>query len=148
VALQASDARLGEHVQALVAAINGARDRQQALAAAVETRAQEVRTRSDRLTALLERWEGLGADAAEVNRLLQRLVPDAGEPPAPAGANGGDDAFGEVDTRLGRLAGDAEQLAASALADEFPELARRAESLRLQLTTARNKLRLLQRSGE
>jgi DNA repair exonuclease SbcCD ATPase subunit len=149
VALQASDARLGEHVQALVAAINGARDRQQALAATVETRAAEVRARSDRLTGLLERWEALGSDAAEVNRLIQRLAPDGGEGNGAAAENGGDaDTFVEVDARLGRLTEDAERLAASALEDQFPELGRRAESLRVQLASARNKLRLVRTPSE
>ena len=147
VALQASDARLGEHVQALVAAINGARDRQQALATAVQARAAEVQTRSDRLTSLLQQWETLGSDAAEVNHLIQRLAPDGGEPPkAPETNGGGADGFVEVEARLGRLADDAARLAASALEDEFPELGRRAESLRLQLTSAKNKLRLVRQA--
>src|SRR5215831_14234536 len=76
-ALRTSDARLGELVQALVAEIGAARDRQQAQAEAVQTQAERIRQRSETLSALLGRWEALGRDAGEVNRLVQRSA--AGE---------------------------------------------------------------------
>lgn len=142
-ALRASDARLGELVQALVAAIGTARDRQQAEAEAVQARADEIRKRSETLAALLARWEALGVGAADVNRLMQQSGgPDesnGGEKRATLGSN-----FGEVDERLGRLADDARDLVAASEAEQFGDLARRAESLRAQLLAARNKLRTLE----
>jgi hypothetical protein len=140
VALRTSDERLGTHVGALVAAINAARDRQQAQASAVAGRAEEIGARSTRFAALLERFEALGGDAAELNHLVQQLA--AHDKPTNGEAGG----FAEVDTRLGRLADDAGTLAASAQDENFPELARRADSLRQQLLSARNKLRLLRAS--
>jgi hypothetical protein len=140
VALRTSDERLGTHVGALVAAINEARDRQQAQASVVAGRAEQVGARSERFAALLERFEALGADAGELNRLVQQLATQ--DKPTNGGAGG----FAEVDTRLGRLADDAGTLSASAQGEDFPELARRAESLRQQLLSARNKLRLLRAS--
>jgi len=141
-ALRASDARLGELVQGLVAAIGMARDRQQAEAEAVQARADEVRKRSETLAVLLARWEALGVGAAEVNRLMQQSGgPDdanGGERRATLGPN-----FDEVDERLGRLADDARDLVQAAETEEFADLARRAESLRAQLLSARNKLRTL-----
>jgi len=141
-ALRASDARLGELVQALVAAIGTARDRQQAEAEAVQARAEEIRKRSETLGALLARWEALGVGAAEVNGLMQQAGgPDdanGGERRATLGPN-----FDEVHERLGRLADDARDLVQAAEAEEFGDLARRAESLRAQLLSARHKLRTL-----
>jgi hypothetical protein len=49
----------------------------------------------------------------------------------------------EVDARLEALAGEAAALVGSAGAEHFDDLARQAESLRVQLLGARNKLRLL-----
>ena len=54
-------------------------------------------------------------------------------------------AFREVDDRLGRLAEDSAELARAAQAEEFVDLGTQAESLRLQLLSARNKFQLLER---
>jgi chromosome segregation ATPase len=144
-ALRTSDSRLGELVQALVAAIGTARDRQQALADAVRTRAERIRERSETLSALLVRWEALGRDAGEVNRLVQQSAArgegNGGEKPDAA------DTVTEVDARLARLAADADELVHAAETAEFVDLARRAESLRAQLESARKQLRRVERKG-
>jgi len=142
-ALRTSDGRLGELVQELVAAIGAARDRQQALADAVRARAERIRERSETLSALLVRWEALGRDAGEVNRLVQQSATH-GE------GNGGEkadvgDTVTEVDARLARLGADADELVRAAETAEFTDLARRAESLRAQLESARKQLRRLER---
>jgi len=144
-ALRTSDSRLGELVQALVAAIGTARDRQQSLADAVRARAENIRERSETLSALLVRWEALGRDAGEVNRLVQQSA-GRGE------GNGGEkpdvaDTVTEVDARLARLAADADELVHAAETAEFVDLARRAESLRAQLESARKQLRRLERKS-
>jgi len=144
-ALRTSDARLGELVQALVAAIGAARDRQQAQADAVQVQAEKIRQRSDTLGRLLARWEALGSDAGEVNRLVQQAIAQAGETNGGESASGLGPAFHEVDERLGRLAEDAGGLVAAAEADEFADLARRAESLRAQLLSTRNRLRSIEK---
>lgn len=143
-ALRESDARLAENLQALVAAIGAARERQQANAESVQTQADSIRERSETLTRLLGRWETLGEDAGQVNVLIQRLATErreangSGQTPALA------ETFDEVDARLGRLAEDAGTLSTSAEEEKFADLGRQAESLRLQLLSARNKLRTLQ----
>jgi hypothetical protein len=139
-ALRESDTRLAEHVQGLVAAIGAARERQQASAEVVQRQAERIRVRSESLAALLSRWQALGDDAAEVSRLVQQLAT------APREDNGGREPamLAEVDARLERLADDARSLCATAEAEGFADLGRQAESLRLQLLSARDKLRTLQ----
>ena len=139
--LQESEARLGQHVQKLVAAIATARDRQEKQAHAVCAQAEEIRRRTEALRALLARWETLGADAGEVNRLVQQLATTAR---GGTGDNAVGGALREVDERLARLGDDSMELARAAEAEQFADLARQAESLRLQLLSARNKFRLLQ----
>jgi chromosome segregation ATPase len=138
-ALRTSDVRLGELVQALVGAIGTARDRQQAHAERVQAYAERLRERSEVLGALLGRWEALGRDAAEVSRLVQQSA-DKGESNGGAGADAVKAALAEIDTRLARLADDARGLVDAAERTEFADLARRAESLRAQLLSARRKL--------
>lgn len=138
-ALRTSDVRLGELVQGLVAAIGAARDRQQAHAEGVQAYAERLRERSDVLGDLLARWEALGRDAAEVNRLVQQSA-EKGEADGRAGADAVKTALAEIDERLGRLADDARGLIDAAERAEFDDLARRAESLRAQLLSARRKL--------
>ena len=144
-ALRECDARLGENVQALVAAIGAARERQQASAEVVQTQAERIRARGESLTALLARWQALGEHAGEVNHLIQRLASAPREENGTSDSPERESAFADVDARLGRLADDAEGLSATAEAEGFGDLGRQAESLRLQLLSARNKLRTLQR---
>ena len=142
--LQAVDGRMGERLAALVSAIEAARERQQAHAATVLARAEELRQRGARLAALLDRWQALGEDAARVNALMQRLQ---GADDRSNGHGGGADpapTFEEVEDRLGRLVEGAGELGRAAAAEAFPDFGRQAESLRLQLLSARNKVRLLQ----
>src|SRR5581483_6180635 len=141
--LASADTRLGERLQALVAAIGAARERQQAQAEAVHARAEEIQRRTDVLASLLGQWAALGRDAAEVNKVAQSLVTDD------EGENGSTrraldpTRFEEVDDRLGRLADDAQRLADAAKDAGFPDVADQGTSLRAQLLAALNKVRLL-----
>src|SRR5439155_17370768 len=141
--LEESEARIGQHLQILVAAIATARERQEKQALAVQDRAGQIRQRTVGLTDLLTRWGALGEAAAEVNRLVQQVA--ATSQKAGAEKQLGAAAFRDIDDRLGRLAQDSEELAQAAQADAFVELGRQAESLRQQLLSARNKFRLLER---
>ena len=143
-ALRESDARLGQNLQALVEAIGEARERQQANAKTVQTQADKIRERSETLTRLLGRWEALGEDAGQVNQLIQKLATERREANGSGDGAGLAQTFEEVDARLGRLAEDAGTLSTSAEEERFGDLGRQAESLRLQLLSARNKLRTLQ----
>src|SRR5574337_2205191 len=70
------DARLAGYVQTLVAAIGAARERQEAQARSVQTRATEIQTRSQALLLLRERCDALHAQAVEVNARAQQLLQD------------------------------------------------------------------------
>ncbi len=136
-----SEVRLHVHLAALSEAIVGTRDRQEACADTVAERAADIDQRTDALAALLDRWKALGDEAAEVSRLVQRVLT------AP-GANGGDASAelgkgcAEVDRRLSRLADEADALSRSAAAAAFADFAKQAEGLRQQVLASRNKVRL------
>ena len=141
--LEQSEGRLGEHLRALVDAIATARERQEKQSQGVRARAEQIRQRTESLTQLLERLAALGAAAGDVNRLVQQVAASAGEAGAPERID--DAAFREIQDRLGRLAEDSGELARAAQAEAFGDLGTQAESLRLQLLSARNKFLLLER---
>jgi ABC-type transporter Mla subunit MlaD len=135
------EVRLHAHLAALGEAIVETRDRQEAYAGTVAERSADIAQRTDALAALLDRWKALGDEAAEVSRLVHRVL-------AAGGANGGD-ASGdlakgceEVDERLSRLADEADALSRSAAAAAFADFAKQAEGLRQQVLSSRNKIRL------
>ena len=140
--IEDSEARLEEHMRVLAGAIATARERHSRQSEAVQARADEIRRRTESLTRLLERWRALGEAAGEVNRLVQQVAATAQEPSA---AERIDPTFQEVDDRLGRLAEDSGELARAAQDEGFVDLGTQGESLRLQLLSARNKFRLLER---
>jgi chromosome segregation ATPase len=135
--LERSEERLGAHVEALVGAINDARERHATRAETVRRHALEIRRRSEVLAGLIERWKLLGDAATRVNELVKALrdrLPDA---------EGLAAALVDVETQLTALADEADRLGAAAEAEGFGELARQAESLRHQLRSLHGKLRLL-----
>ena len=141
--IEDSEARLEEHMRVLAGAIATARERHSRQSEAVQARADEIRRRTESLTRLLERWRALGEAAGEVNRLVQQVAATAQEASAAERIDPG--AFREVDDRLGRLAEDSGELARAAQDEGFVDLGTQGESLRLQLLSARNKFRLLER---
>jgi chromosome segregation ATPase len=136
--------RLGASVQALLAALNAARERQQKQAGAAQKYAQALQDRTAAFQRLLERYAALGSAAGEINELMQALGGSNGSSlgkPAP-------DAYEKIDRadeRLEQISKDADTLARQAQAEEFAELARHADSLKQQLVTARGKLNLIRR---
>ena len=66
-----SQDRISAHVQRLVAAITSARTRQEADAAALMARAQEIAARRGQFGALLQRMGGLGQMAKDIQELLK-----------------------------------------------------------------------------
>jgi DNA-binding transcriptional MerR regulator len=143
--LHECEVRLHAHLAELGAAIGQARERQEAHAGSVAKRAEHIAQRTDALKALLERWRALGVEAAEVSRLLERVVV---APPSNGGvaANALTETCAEVDQRLSRLADEADELSRSAAAAAFTELAKQAEGLRQQVLSSRNKVRLARKS--
>jgi len=114
-----ADEALSGEVAAMVAAIAAARDRQQALAAQVHARAQEVLARTEALAPLLTAFEEL---ASEVRRL--------GE----GGIDGGSsDALEAMLARVSELGDRAQAFAAMAQEKDFADLAGEGHALREQL---------------
>lgn len=139
-----SDDRLSAGIQALLAAINHARERQEAQARAVHARAIELQQRAEELGALQQRYAALGVSAAELNALMQQIAARKSE----TGAADADLAagLGELIEKLGQISGEAKHLTEIAREQDFADVMQQADALRQQLQAARNKLAQLQKS--
>ena len=126
-----SEERVAAAVRDLVAAVARARERQEGQSKAVAGRAREVAARREELQAIVGRFAELGAEASAINLLLQE-----------------DGNLGEAADRMEQLAGSAKALRDDAEKRDFGEPARQAESLRQQMLSARNKLKLVERKRD
>lgn len=122
-----SQDRIHAIVQKLVAAVAAARGRQEADAAALMARAQEIAGRRGQFAQVLQRMAGLGQMAKEVQELLQ-------QPTAP---------MDEVLARMQQVADDAADIGRAAAEQDMEDLARQADGLRQQVLAAKNKIALL-----
>ena len=133
--------------RALMAALAEARAQQEAQAALVSQRAEELRQRTVVYGELLQRFQQLGEDAAELNGMGQRLSLKKRE----AGASEADMAKDPelasglrlLSERMASVAERARDLESTARDADFEDVARQADSLRQQLLAARNKVVLL-----
>jgi chromosome segregation ATPase len=133
--------------RALMAALGTAREQQEAQATLVSERAEEVRRRTTVYAQLLQQFQTLGQDAADLNNLGQRLSTKKRD----AGATAADMAkdpelaagLRELSERMGAVAERAAALASAAQTSDFEDVSRQADSLRQQLLAARNKVVLL-----
>jgi chromosome segregation ATPase len=132
----------------LMAALGAAREQQERQAALAAERAEEVRERTAVYAELLERFQALGAEAAELNVMGQSLSARKSDAGGAAGAGAAKDpAFAnglrDLAQRMGEVADHALGLTTAARDADFEDVARQAESLRQQLLAARNKVQLL-----
>ena len=125
-----SQDRISGHVRALVGAIAAARERQEKDSATLMARAHEISARRTRYVELVQKMGALGAEAKEINVLLQASEKTR-------------ETVAAVQARLATVADGAEAISRLADAEEIEDLARQADSLRQQLQAARNKLSLL-----
>ncbi len=125
-----SQDRISLHVRALVGAIAVASAQQERDSALLMARAHEISARRTRYVELVEKMGVLGAQAKEINELLQS-----------SGKNR--EGVAAVQERLTAVADGAGEIGRLAEAEELEDLARQADSLRQQLQSARNKLNLL-----
>lgn len=132
--------RTADLVRALVSAINQARDQQQAQAEALLARAEELKAQTENLEQLLARFKTLGADAREIQTLVQL----ASQKGAARDLSGALEILNEARTKIDAIASSASDLAADAKSKGIHDVEREADSLRQQLLAARNKLGLLQ----
>lgn len=126
-----SQDRINAQVQKLVGAVQAARQKQEADAAALVARAQEIAGRRAQFAQVLQRMGGLGQMAKEVQELLREAAPR----------------LDEVQERMQRVADDAAEIATAAQDQEMEDIARQAEVLRQQVLAARNKVVLLAKKG-
>jgi hypothetical protein len=132
--------RTADLVRALVGAINQARDQQQAQAEALLARAEELKAQTENLEELLARFKTLGADAREIQALVQL----ASQKGAAQDLPGALEILNQAREKIDAIAGSASELANDAKTKGIHDVEREADSLRQQLLAARNKLGLLQ----
>lgn len=139
----ACEEELQVHAQALMAALGGARDAQQAQAEAVRVRALEIQARSEELARLMRGFEAIGKDAAALNASAQQLAARKRTPDEMVKDGELLAGLDELQERMTAVLTGAEQLAAEALRANFEDLSRKIDSLRQQILAARNKINLL-----
>jgi DNA repair exonuclease SbcCD ATPase subunit len=135
------DDRLRPLVAGLMSAVKQLVDDQQAQAAALTARAEEVRRRSEVFHELMARYAGLGKASQELNALVQAFA--AGVPPDDGTPRGEAPSLEAVQASMTRLIESAAEVARAANGEGFEDVERQAQSLRQQLLSARNKLALL-----
>ena len=136
--------RVGEQVRALLTAIRAAGERQQATSEQLHARAEELQTRSTQFGELLQKYAALGEEAKEINGLVQQVGVLKDETKTPEGAAAVVARLVEIQERMGQAVDRAQALSKAAEAEELIDVARQADSLRQQISSARNKLGLLQ----
>lgn len=141
------DDALRLRVGALVQAITGVRNRQQAQADAVNVRAQELQQRTEVFKELLTRYGGLGQSAADLNGRMQEFAALRQQATRTAEEDARlTEVFTALQARMAEVADEAATLTRAAEEAKFSDIGRQAESLRQQLLSARNKLGLLHQS--
>jgi len=142
-----SQERVGVQLHALIAAINAARDRNQATSDAIQARAREIQERQSELAELLRRFASIGEEAGVINGLVQSIATKPADG-SPNGSGGPAAQLQEVLDRMARVVEDARRMTEAAEAAGMVDLARQADALRQMVLAARNKVMLLQRSLE
>ncbi|NNB90397.1 hypothetical protein HJC10_34775 [Corallococcus exiguus] len=141
------DDALRMRVGALVQAITGVRNRQQAQADAVNVCAQELQQRTEVFKELLTRYGALGQSAADLNGRMQEFAALRQQATRTAEEDARlTEVFTALQARMAEVADDAATLTSAAEEAKFTDIGRQAESLRQQLLSARNKLGLLHQS--
>jgi hypothetical protein len=141
----ACEEEMQQRAQALSAALAAARQAQETHAREIGTRALEVQARGEAYGALLQRLDGLGRDAVDLNTAAQKLAAgnkiDRQMPPETISPMLSQ--LAELAERMEGVALAAEALAGDARAADFDDLARKTDALRQQLLSARNRVGLL-----
>ncbi len=138
-------AAVGETLQtrlgSLVSVIAGFRDKQQALAEAVQKRAEELQQRSQVLDDLLAEYRAIGEKARDLNEHLRLLQAD--QQPSGRSPYGFLSNLQDLEAKVGQLTEGAQSLFTKAQGDCFIDVAHQADALRQQLEAVRNRLGLL-----
>ncbi len=140
-----SQERVNAALGALVTAINAARDRHEANAAALQARGEEIRARAEEVSALYERWSALGDEGKLVNQLVLEIAASQRDATTPAQMRTLVTDLESVEERMTNLVEIARALHQAAVAATITDLAEQTEALRQQVAAARNKLGLLRK---
>jgi len=127
-------------VQALVAAIGDARQRQQATSEVLLARAQEIQARSEELGEILKRFASLGVEARGINEAVGQLA-------SIDRARIGEELVG-IRAKMDGAIDLAQGVAKDALEKELADIARHADQMRQQILAAKNKLGLLEKAAD
>jgi methyl-accepting chemotaxis protein len=137
------DERMVANMRMLLGVLNKWRDRQQALATEVNSRAQELQERTKVYQELMQRFGGLGQEAGALSTQMQEVA-GMTQQGQPMKAEEIISSLQQVNERMTQVADNAGKLASDAEAHDFLDVSRDAESLRQQLLAARNRANLLQ----
>jgi methyl-accepting chemotaxis protein len=137
------DERMVAHMRSLLGVLNQWRDRQQTLAAEVNSRALELQERTKVYQSLMERFAALGQEAAALSGHMQGIASQT-QQGQQMKAEEIISSLQTMNDRMTQVAESAESLASDAAAQDFTDVSRDAESLRQQLLSARNRANLLQ----
>jgi hypothetical protein len=141
-----SQDRVNATLGALVAAINAARERHEANAAALQARGEEIRLRAETMSALYERWSALGDEGKLVNEQVQAIAANQRGATSPAQIRAMVADLEGVEERMASLIELARALHQAAIAATVADLAEQTEALRQQVAASRNKLGLLRKT--
>jgi DNA repair exonuclease SbcCD ATPase subunit len=120
--------RLGERLRELATAMQELQRRQQAALEPLAMRATEIQQRMQRLGEHMQAFARLGEAAGQLTALLQS---EQREDPS---------ALEQVESQLAQIADGARALFEQARADDFPEVARQADSLKQRISALRGRL--------
>jgi hypothetical protein len=140
-----NEARVRESVQALVAAVNAAREVQEKATQVINARGEAIAQKRAELDLLLARFQGIGEVARGLNEAMQKV---AGYKPDPYDADGAKvilETLAKIEEGMGECASHAGDVAKDAQAKELEDVARQADGLRQQLLAAKNRIALLQK---
>jgi methyl-accepting chemotaxis protein len=137
------DERMVASMRTLLGVLNKWRDRQQTLAAEVNSRAQELQQRTQVYQDLMLRFSELGQEAGGLSSQMQQVAGMTQQGQA-ASAEEIISSLQQVNEKMTQVADNAGKLASDAEAQDFLDVSRDAESLRQQLLSARNRANLLQ----
>jgi hypothetical protein len=140
-----AEKRLSEVAQALVTALNAARQQQESHAAAIQRRAALFEQRTATAADLLRRYGAMGQKAADLNELALDIAAKSanGDGGASADLLG---ALAQLRTRMAEVAEGASSLTAAARGEDFEDIARQADSLRQQIVAADGKVAAIEKS--
>ncbi len=130
--------QLGGFIQAFMAALNVSREQNQETMNALQARADEIKERSVRLGGIKERVAELAGEAADISTVAQKVGQEK--------AQRGREALPELAEIEGRMTALVERLAAlhgDCKDADFSDLSSQVESLKQQMQSARNKVKLV-----